>query len=117
MFLDDLLNGARFQLGAPLADLILFTREWGFTAADVNVPVRWWHGDADHIIPFIHAEHMVARLPDATLVPVEGESHLGGLGLATTVIEQLLRLGPRRVAVPKSAGKGVVGGAKAADVT
>ncbi len=117
MFLDDLLNGARFQLGAPLADLILFTREWGFTAADVNVPVRWWHGDADHIIPFSHAEHMVARLPDATLVPVEGESHLGGLGLATTVIEQLLRLGPRRVAVPKSAGKGVVGGAKAADVT
>ena len=96
MFLDDLLNGSRFQLTAPLADVVLFRRHWGFEAADVQVPVRWWHGDADPIIPFAHGEHMVSRLPDATLSVIDGESHLGGLGVATAVLEQLMELGPRR---------------------
>ena len=39
MFLDDLLNGSRFQTSAPINDLLLFTRHWGFDAADVAVPV------------------------------------------------------------------------------
>ena len=96
MFLDDLLNGSRFQTTAPLADLILFTRHWGFEAADVRVPVRWWHGDADHIVPFRHGQHLVDRLPDATMSVIDGESHLGGLGIAEDVIDTLLDLGPRR---------------------
>ena len=96
MFLDDLLNGSRFQTSAPISDLVLFTRDWGFTAADVSVPVRWWHGDADHIVPFRHGQHMVARLPDATMTVIDGESHLGGLGIARHVIDTLMDLGPRR---------------------
>ncbi|WP_284533364.1 alpha/beta fold hydrolase [Nocardioides sp. T2.26MG-1] len=96
MFLDDLLNGSRFQTSAPLADLILFTRDWGFDAADVRVPVRWWHGDADHIVPFRHGQHVVDRLPDATMSVIDGESHLGGLGIAEDVIDTLLDLGPHR---------------------
>ena len=96
MFLDDLLNGSRFQTLAPLNDQLLFTRDWGFTAADVKVPVRWWHGDEDHIVPFAHGEHMVSRLPDATLKTIDGESHLGGLGIAQEVITTLMDLGPRR---------------------
>ena len=58
MFLDDLLNGARFQVSAPLADVILFTRHWGFQADEVQVPVHWWHGDSDHIVPHAHGVHM-----------------------------------------------------------
>lgn len=92
MFLDDLLNGARFQVGAPLSDIILFSREWGFAAADVGVPVRWWHGDADHIVPHAHGVHLSARLPDAVFATIPGESHLGGMGLATRVLEDLLAL-------------------------
>ncbi|MGN6781213.1 MAG: alpha/beta fold hydrolase [Marmoricola sp.] len=96
MFLDDLLNGARFQVSAPLSDLVLFTRPWGFEAADVAVPVHWWHGDHDHIVPHAHGAHMVSRLPDARLTTIPGESHLGGLGVATRVLDGLLELGPRR---------------------
>jgi len=103
MFLDDLINGARFQVGAPLADLILFTRPWGFDAADVSVPVRWWHGDADHIIPHAHGVHMVERLPDALFATIDGESHLGGMGVATEVLQTLMELGPRKP-VRKAAG-------------
>ena len=92
MFLDDLLNGARYQVGAPLSDAILFTRHWGFEASDVKVPVRWWHGDDDHIIPHAHGVHMVARLPKATFSSIDGESHLGGMGLATEVLDELMSL-------------------------
>ena len=96
MFLDDLLNGSRFQSSAPISDLVLFTRDWGFRLADVAVPVRWWHGDEDHIVPFAHGRHVVDRLPDATMSIVDGESHLGGLGIAEHVISTLMELGPRR---------------------
>ena len=96
MFLDDLLNGSRFQTSAPISDLLLFTREWGFAPADVTVPVRWWHGDEDHIVPLAHGRHVVDRLPDATLTVVDGESHLGGLGIAEEVLGTLMELGPRR---------------------
>ncbi|MBB6629895.1 alpha/beta hydrolase [Nocardioides sp. KIGAM211] len=99
MFLDDLLNGSRFQTSAPLNDLVLFTRDWGFRAADVRVPVRWWHGDDDHIVPFRHGQHLVDRLPDATMTVIDGESHLGGLGIARQVIDTLMDLGPRRSGV------------------
>ncbi|WP_183094252.1 alpha/beta fold hydrolase [Nocardioides stalactiti] len=92
MFLDDLLNGSRFQTSAPLADLVLFTREWGFALSDVQVPVRWWHGDADHIVPFRHGQHVVDRLPDATMSVIDGESHLGGLGIAARVLDELMTL-------------------------
>ena len=96
MFLDDLLNGSRFQTSAPLNDLLLFTRDWGFAAADIAVPVRWWHGDDDHIVPYRHGRHLVARLPDATMTTIDGESHLGGLGIAEEVLSTIMELGPRR---------------------
>jgi pimeloyl-ACP methyl ester carboxylesterase len=101
MFLDDLLNGARFQVSAPLADVILFTRAWGFDLADVQVPVHLWHGDSDHIIPHAHGVHVAARLPHATFSTIPGESHLGGLGVATEVLTQLMDLGPH-LALPSS---------------
>ena len=95
MFLDDLLNGARFQVSAPLADVILFTRHWGFQVDEVQVPVHLWHGDSDHIIPHAHGEHVASLLPHSTFTTITGESHLGGLGAATEVLTQLMELGPR----------------------
>ena len=89
MFLDDLLNGSRNQLTAPLSDILLFGRPWGFDLADVKVPVRWWHGDSDHIIPFAHGQHQVDRLPDAEMTVLRGESHLGGLGAAEDILTTL----------------------------
>lgn len=90
MFLDDLLNGSRKQFSAPLADVLLFSKDWGFRAADVKVPVRWWHGDDDHIIPFSHGEHLVDRLPNASLRVLSGESHLGGLGVGEEILTTLV---------------------------
>jgi pimeloyl-ACP methyl ester carboxylesterase len=90
MFLDDLLNGSRPGLRAPVYDAVLFGRDWGFSVREVNVPVQWWHGDADHIIPFRHGQHVVSLLPNARLRVQPGESHLGGLGEAEDVLRSLL---------------------------
>lgn len=95
MFLDDLLNGSRKQLAAPFADVVVFARDWGFQLEDVKVTVRWWHGDVDHIIPFAHGQHCVARLPDAQLFHLPGESHLGGLGQAQAILTSMLELWDR----------------------
>jgi pimeloyl-ACP methyl ester carboxylesterase len=103
MFLDDLLNGSRFQVSAPLSDLVLFTRPWGFEAADVRVPVRWWHGEGDHIVPHAHGEHVAGLLPNAVFATIPGESHLGGMGLATEVLGELMELGPRRAPTSRTA--------------
>lgn len=92
MFLDDLLNGSRKQLAAPFADVVVFARDWGFGLEDVKVAVRWWHGDVDHIIPYAHGQHCVARLPDAHLFTVPGESHLGGLGQASAILSSMNEL-------------------------
>ena len=87
MFLDDLFSAA--NLRAPVYDIVLFGREWGFAVQDVKNPIRWWHGDADHIIPFRHGQHMVSLLPDAELFVLPGESHLGSLPVAERILADL----------------------------
>jgi pimeloyl-ACP methyl ester carboxylesterase len=91
MFLDDLLTGSRKQLAAPFNDVILFARDWGFRLAQVQVPVRWWHGDHDHIIPFAHGEHVISRLSDAELFHLPEESHLAGLGRGEEILSILMK--------------------------
>jgi pimeloyl-ACP methyl ester carboxylesterase len=95
MFLDDLLNGSRKQLAAPFADVIVFVRDWGFRLDEVKVPVHWWHGDKDHIVPFEHGRHAVSLLPDATMTVLPGESHLGGLGRAEEILRTMLEIWDR----------------------
>jgi pimeloyl-ACP methyl ester carboxylesterase len=95
MFLDDLLNGSRKQLAAPFADIIVFARDWGFRLDQVKVPVRWWHGDHDHIVPFAHGQHVVSRLPDAELYHLPGESHLAGLGRGEEILHNLMEIWDR----------------------
>jgi pimeloyl-ACP methyl ester carboxylesterase len=90
MFIDDIVRGTRRQLHAPVLDLVLFSREWGFSLRDITVPICFWHGDADQIVPLAHAEHMAALVPDAELRVRHGESHLGALGAAEEIYETLL---------------------------
>lgn len=92
MFLDDLLNGSRKQLAAPFADIVVFARDWGFRLEDIKVPVRWWHGDADHIVPYAHGEHAVARIADAEMYTLPGESHLAGLGVPEDILTKILEV-------------------------
>lgn len=55
--------------------------------ADVRVPVRWWHGDADPLVPLAAAQAAVSPLPDAELILRPSESHLGGFAKVDKVLE------------------------------
>jgi len=94
MFLDDLVRAVRSQAAAPVLDVVLFTRDWGFSLRSITVPVRIWHGDADWIVPLAHAQHMADLLEDAELRVRPGESHLGGFDAAYEIFETILELWP-----------------------
>ncbi|MGH8977679.1 MAG: alpha/beta fold hydrolase [Acidimicrobiia bacterium] len=94
MLLDDLLRASARQLHAPVYDLVLFTRDWGFSVRDVTVPIRFWHGDADHIVPLSHGQQLAALVPCSELRIRPGESHLGSLAAAEEVLDTLLSLWP-----------------------
>jgi pimeloyl-ACP methyl ester carboxylesterase len=90
MFLDDLLNSGRHGMRAAAYDAILFTRYWGFDVRELRVPVTWWQGDEDNIVPLAHAQHIVPLIPGAELRIRHGDGHLGGLGIAAEVCDTVL---------------------------
>jgi pimeloyl-ACP methyl ester carboxylesterase len=79
MFMDDIIRGTRRFAHAPLFDLVLFNRHWGFELSDISVPIHLWQGDADNIVPLEHGEHLASLIPNADLRIRPGESHLGAL--------------------------------------
>ncbi len=87
VFIDDIVLVVRGRCQAVIDDVRLFGRDWGFRLADVQVPVRWWHGDADPLVPLAAAQAAVSHLSDAELILRPGESHLGGFAAADEVLE------------------------------
>jgi len=89
MFVRDLVAANRHQFRGLFNDVVLFGRDWGFRLHDVDVPVRWWHGDADSLVPLEHARHVTDLLPDCELLVRPEESHLGGFGVSGDVLSWL----------------------------
>jgi pimeloyl-ACP methyl ester carboxylesterase len=86
MFIDDIVHAAAGRFQALLDDARLFGVDWGFRLADVEVPVKWWHGDADSIISLADAQAAAAHLADVELLLMPDESHLGGFDKADNVL-------------------------------
>ena len=103
MFIDDLLRAGRSQMHAPIADIVLFARPWGFSLGDIRVPIRFWHGDADHIVPLEHGRHQAALVPDSELVIRPNEGHMGSLDAADEIIAAILGLWRQDDRVPARA--------------
>ncbi len=95
MFIDDL-SGASERGGVRslVSDLVLFNRPWGFRLRDIQAPIRFWHGDADHLVPLTHGEHQAALVPDSALAVRPGESHMGSLDAADEILGAILSLWP-----------------------
>jgi pimeloyl-ACP methyl ester carboxylesterase len=90
MFHNDIIHCGDRQMQAMFIDMVLFGRHWGFALRDIQVPVRFWHGDADNIIPLEHGEHMANLVPDSELRIRPEEGHLGMLGAAEEIFDELL---------------------------
>jgi pimeloyl-ACP methyl ester carboxylesterase len=88
IFVDDMVNAFRGRCLAMVDDARLLGRDWGFRLADVKVPVRWWHGESDHVVPIAGVHAAVSRLQDAELT-VRAESHLGGFAKLDEVLQHV----------------------------
>lgn len=86
VFLDDLSTAVEGGLRAPFADLVVFARDWGFSLRDISVPVRFWHGDADGVVPLSHGEFQAAMIPQADLEVCAGGGHFAGFVVAEQVL-------------------------------
>jgi len=87
MFLHDLTTAVEGGLRAPVSDLVVFGRPWGFSLRDLHVPIRFWHGDADGIVPLSHGEFQAAMVPGADLVVCPGGGHFAGFILGQQVFD------------------------------
>jgi pimeloyl-ACP methyl ester carboxylesterase len=62
----------------PIADSKVFLSDWGAELETFKIPVAFWHGDADRVIPYQVSELMAALIPNAkvSLIPKEGHISL-----------------------------------------
>lgn len=91
IFQQDLIVASRGGMQAMFNDAVLFGRDWGFSLGDIRVPVFFWHGDADNLVPLSHGEHMAALVPGAVLEVRPEEGHLGGLGASREIFAAIAR--------------------------
>ncbi len=89
MFLHDVVTAAARGFAAPIHDLALFARPWGFSLRDVEIPIAFWHGDADGIVPLSHGEHQSALVPGAVLHVKPGAGHFAGFTVITEVLDHI----------------------------
>jgi pimeloyl-ACP methyl ester carboxylesterase len=73
-----------------LHDDLTLVRPWGFGVADITVPVSVWQGTEDMMVPFAHAEWLVAHVPGvrAHLEPAEG--HVSLLAQMPRILDDLV---------------------------
>lgn len=90
MFIDDILNSSKAGLHSILHDIILFNRPWGFTLSGIAVPVHFWHGEEDPMVPPEHAEHMAGLITGAGFTICEDAGHLEGLNKTNEALEYIL---------------------------
>lgn len=89
MFKADILGGLELGMRGPVFDLALFSRHWGFSLRDITVPVRFWQGDADLIVPSSHGAHQASLVQDGRVFVRPGEGHFAGFSAIDHVLDEL----------------------------
>jgi pimeloyl-ACP methyl ester carboxylesterase len=58
----------------PAADVVLYSRPWGFSLDDIRIKVHLWHGEMDKVVPPAMGHYLANTIPDcrATFYPDEG---------------------------------------------
>ena len=94
-FTSDLIRAAyAADLRAPIEDLSLFGRHWGFHLDEINVPIVFHSGESDVIVPHRHARHQQARVPGSRLAAHPGRGHFAGYTDPELVLDDLRALWP-----------------------
>jgi pimeloyl-ACP methyl ester carboxylesterase len=70
-------------------DLLAGAQPWGFTPADITVPVLILHGENDRMVPSAHGEWLAAHCPAAELRLAPGAGHITVLDSAPAALQWL----------------------------
>lgn len=84
----------RSGLGAVVNDLILFGRNWGFELRNIKVPIVFYGGSSDVIVPYLHAERQSKRVEGSRLRTYEGRGHFAGYTTPGDILDDLRDLWP-----------------------
>ena len=60
-------------------DTLSFIRPWGFDPAEIDVPVKLWHGAEDVYSPVAHTEWLAVRIAHASTVIQSGAGHFASI--------------------------------------
>jgi pimeloyl-ACP methyl ester carboxylesterase len=74
-----------------LDELLAIDGDWADIDLDaVTTSVTWWHSETDRNTPFGSARRLVARLPNARFVVLDGNGHLAGYRQEAEILDELL---------------------------
>lgn len=59
----------------PYYDLTQVASDWGFSLADITIPVHLWHGEEDKTVPLSMGRHLARRIPECRARFLPGEGH------------------------------------------
>jgi len=94
-FTADLIDAnERSGLRSPIDDLILFGRHWGFELRNIKVPIVFYGGSSDIIVPYLHAERQAKRVPGSRLRTYEGRGHFAGYTSPGDILDDIRGLWP-----------------------
>jgi pimeloyl-ACP methyl ester carboxylesterase len=69
------LEAFRSGTAGVVDDYRVLASPWGFAPESVEMPIHFWHGDADNIVGLSDAQALVLRVPHARLTIVPGAGH------------------------------------------
>jgi hypothetical protein len=69
--------------------VILFNTPWGFDIADIDRPVRFWHGTKDIHAPLTQIQYVIDRLPGHQLTMYDAD-HPGMLSRLEEAVDNLI---------------------------
>ncbi len=95
MFINDLVTAMEGGLRAPVYDVVLFARPWGFSLRNIQVPIHFFQGDADLVVPTTHGPHQAGLVPRSTLTIVPEEGHFAGFATVAHVLDKIRETWPR----------------------
>lgn len=95
VLIDSIMAGLEGDFRAPFYDLVLFGRDWGFALSDIEVPVHFWAGEQDAIVPTCHATHQAKLIKNAKVVYKPGEGHFAGYTEMAVVMDAIVAAWPR----------------------
>ncbi len=74
-----LMESGRVGVGSPVRALSMdgdiYSSDWGIDFANVQYPIRYWHGGRDSNIPVSMVERFVAKMPNASLTVLPEDGH------------------------------------------